>query len=93
MSPDSDRPAPQRPLPPESLGGAPFWAATREKRLVLPWCPACDAPHWYPRGFCPTCLSEDLDWREASGEAHGTTSNRPVTSSGSVSRASRSAAT
>ena len=43
--------------------------ATREQRLVLPWCTACERPHWYPRGFCPVCLSEDIDWRDASGEA------------------------
>jgi len=56
-----------RPLPPESPAGAPFWEATREQRLVLPWCPACEAPHWYPRGFCPTCLSPEIEWRPASG--------------------------
>ncbi len=57
----------ERFAPPESPAGAPFWAASREQRLVLPWCPACEAPHWYPRGFCPTCLAEDVEWREASG--------------------------
>lgn len=63
MAPD---PA-ERTLPPESEAGAPFWAATRERSLVLPWCPSCDSAHWYPRGFCPTCLSEDLEWRVAEG--------------------------
>jgi len=53
--------------PGESVAGAPFWAATRERRLVLPWCAACEAPHWFPREFCPSCLAPDLDWREASG--------------------------
>ena len=69
MSDSTERSAPARPLPPESLAGAPFWEATREQRLVLPWCPACEQPYWYPRGFCPLCLSEDVDWREASGDA------------------------
>lgn len=64
MAPDT---AAERTLPPESPAGAPFWDATREQRLVLPWCPACEAPHWYPRGFCPTCLSEDLEWRASDG--------------------------
>lgn len=53
--------------PAESEAGAPFWAATRDRRLVLPWCPTCEAPHWFPREFCPRCLGTDLDWREASG--------------------------
>jgi uncharacterized OB-fold protein len=69
MAADASRPAPPRPSPPESVAGAPFWAATREQRLVLPWCTSCEQPHWYPRGFCPHCLSEDIDWREASGDA------------------------
>ncbi|CAN5608843.1 Zn-ribbon domain-containing OB-fold protein [soil metagenome] len=63
-SPD---PATARPLPPESEAGRQFWAATRERRFVLPWCEPCDEPHWYPRGFCPGCLSEELDWRESRG--------------------------
>ncbi len=47
--------------------GAPFWAATRERRLVLPWCTTCDRPHWYPREVCPHCLGDAIEWREASG--------------------------
>lgn len=62
-----ERPTPERPVPPESPAGARFWAATREQRLELPWCRVCEAPHWYPRGFCPRCLGEDVDWRPASG--------------------------
>lgn len=58
---------PERPLPPESAAGRPFWDATRERRLVLPWCSDCQAPHWYPRGFCPRCLGSDLEWRPSAG--------------------------
>jgi hypothetical protein len=61
-------PPPTRFEPTESAAGAPFWAATRDRRLVLPWCRACEAPHWFPREFCPHCLGTDLDWREASGQ-------------------------
>ena len=57
----------ERPLPPESAEGAPFWEATRERRLVLPWCDECEAPFWYPRAACPRCLSTAIDWRPASG--------------------------
>ncbi|MEJ7584847.1 MAG: OB-fold domain-containing protein [Acidimicrobiales bacterium] len=53
--------------PEESVAGAPFWAATRERRLVLPWCRVCERAHWFPREFCPFCLGTDLEWREASG--------------------------
>jgi len=53
--------------PPESEAGAPFWAASRVARLDLPWCKSCRRPHWYPREICPFCLSDDLEWRTASG--------------------------
>jgi len=45
----------------------PFWDATREGRLVIQWCSACDRPVWYPREVCPRCLGHDHEWREASG--------------------------
>jgi acetyl-CoA acetyltransferase/uncharacterized OB-fold protein len=53
--------------PPESDAGAPFWEATRARRLVLPWCTACERPHWFPRDACPHCLGDTIVWREASG--------------------------
>jgi len=49
---------------PETL---PFWEGARQHRLMLPWCTACDRPHFYPRAFCPFCLSDALEWRQASG--------------------------
>ena len=53
--------------PPESEVGAPFWEATRERRLELPWCADCARAHWYPREVCPHCHGSDIGWREASG--------------------------
>jgi uncharacterized protein len=46
---------------------APFWEATREQRLVLQWCEACEVSIFFPRAVCPTCLGSDLEWRPASG--------------------------
>ena len=48
----------------------PFFRAAAEGRLVLPKCVPCDTPFFYPRLVCPTCLSDQIDWVEASG--HGT---------------------
>jgi uncharacterized protein len=45
----------------------PYWDATAEGRLVLPRCSACDTVIWYPRGFCPTCASFDVEWVELPG--------------------------
>jgi uncharacterized OB-fold protein len=53
--------------PPESEAGRPFWEATRRRSFELPWCKRCDKPFWYPREFCPSCLSPALEWRVASG--------------------------
>jgi uncharacterized OB-fold protein len=54
--------------PPMSPAGEPFWQATREPRLDLPWCTSCERAIWYPRLTCPDCLGSDLEWRPASGE-------------------------
>lgn len=53
--------------PRASDAAEPYWDATREQRLVLPWCRSCDGPFWYPREVCPRCLSPDVEWRPASG--------------------------
>ena len=34
---------------------------------MLPWCEECGRPHFYPRSLCPHCLSDRLQWRQASG--------------------------
>jgi uncharacterized OB-fold protein len=43
--------------------------ATRDRRLMLPWCTGCERPHWYPREVCPWCLGDAIAWRAASGRA------------------------
>jgi uncharacterized OB-fold protein len=66
VSSSDPAPAPRRFEPGESEAGAPYWHATRERRLELPWCRACERPHWYPREVCPHCLGP-IEWRPASG--------------------------
>jgi uncharacterized OB-fold protein len=56
-----------RTVPEPSEISQPFWDASREQRLVLQRCPHCDRAIWYPRAMCPRCLSEELEWSEASG--------------------------
>ncbi|MEW6776017.1 MAG: OB-fold domain-containing protein [Bdellovibrionota bacterium] len=53
-----------------SAVAAPFWEATKNKKLLLQWCARCERPIHYPREFCPHCLSTELSWRESAG--HGT---------------------
>lgn len=47
----------------------PWWDAAREGRLLLRRCRSCGAVHYYPRTFCPTCWSDDVEWMEAGGRA------------------------
>jgi uncharacterized OB-fold protein len=54
--------------PPISDVAVPFWDATRDERLLLQWCKACEQAIHYPREVCPTCLGDDLEWRESSGQ-------------------------
>ena len=53
--------------PPVAEAAVPYWDATREQHLVLPWCTGCERPHWYPRERCPWCLTDTVEWRPASG--------------------------
>jgi uncharacterized OB-fold protein len=53
--------------PPADAASEPFWDATRDRRLVLPWCTACERALWYPREMCPTCLASAIEWRPAAG--------------------------
>ena len=57
----------ERPEPPVHPLTEPFWDATRERRLVLQWCRACEASIHYPREACPRCFGSDLAWRESTG--------------------------
>ena len=59
--------APTRFEPPLDPELATFWDGTREQTLLIPTCRACGKAFWYPRVTCPSCLSEDLDWRPSTG--------------------------
>ena len=63
----------RKPLPRIGADSAPFWAATREGRLRLPFCEACGRPHLPPGPICPFCLSDAIAWRDASGRGRITT--------------------
>jgi uncharacterized protein len=44
-----------------------FWDAARRGVLRIKHCNACGANHYYPRPFCPTCWSTDVEWIDAAG--------------------------
>jgi uncharacterized OB-fold protein len=57
--------------PPVGADSEPFWDATRDGRLLVQWCTACDQGQFYPRAFCAHCgtgVGVGLEWRQASGQ-------------------------
>src|SRR5690554_2732852 len=58
-----------KPLPVVTEISRPFWEGLQEGRLLLQRCDACEGWVFYPRRHCTHCLSPELSWKEASGEA------------------------
>jgi uncharacterized OB-fold protein len=56
-----------RPVPEVSPILAPFFAAARERRLVVQRCAGCHALRFPPRELCSTCLATDATWETVSG--------------------------
>jgi uncharacterized OB-fold protein len=54
-------------IPPIEPWTAPFWDGTRAGKLLIQHCDACGKNIFYPRLYCPFCLSDQLGWIEASG--------------------------
>jgi|ERR1700741_5079864 uncharacterized protein len=60
-------PSPPGPQPIPTAETAHYWRAALEGRLEIQYCRACARHQFYPRGFCTRCLSDQLDWVQASG--------------------------
>lgn len=56
-----------KPLPVVDPESAPYWAALKERRLILKRCRDCGRHHFYPRALCPHCHSDALEWSDARG--------------------------
>ncbi len=57
----------EAPLPKPTPETRPYWDALRKHELHLQRCGACNEAYFYPRNFCPNCLSSDVAWFQASG--------------------------
>ncbi len=57
----------EKPLPNITENTRKYWEGCRQHKLLLPKCRACDKFFFFPNNFCPHCLSEDVEWLEASG--------------------------
>ena len=66
MSETTEKPAYAKPLPDMRPEGDPFWAGTKEHKLLLP-AGGDGKPFWYPRANTPGTL-EPAQWVESKGE-------------------------
>lgn len=55
-------------LPRPTPESAPFWQGCRDGKLLLQYCGSCGTYQFYPRMICANCMSEQIEWREASGQ-------------------------
>ena len=65
MSETTEKPVWTKPLPDMRPEGDPFWAGTKEHKLLLP-AAADGTPFWYPRANVPGTL-EPAQWVESKG--------------------------
>ncbi len=54
------------PAPPDGVT-APWWEATRERRLTVQRCRTCGTAQHHPRPLCTTCGGGDLTFEDAAG--------------------------
>jgi len=56
-----------KPLPKPTPWSKPFWDGCKRHELLIQNCRDCQKPIFYPKMFCPHCLSKNLEWMKASG--------------------------
>jgi uncharacterized protein len=56
-----------RPLPVITKDTEEFWEAAKKGKLVIQKCQDCMNVQHYPRMFCTSCLSENMEWVETTG--------------------------
>ncbi len=56
-----------KPLPAPSPWSKPFWDGCRNGKLLIQRCGECGRHIFYPKLFCPFCLSRDVQWVESTG--------------------------
>jgi uncharacterized OB-fold protein len=58
-----------KPLPEVSEANKPFFDALTQRRFLVPKCQDCGDYNWVPYPACRSCLSENQEWTEVSGQA------------------------
>jgi uncharacterized OB-fold protein len=58
----------RKPLPTMTPWSAPFWEGCHRGELLVQKCQDCLSFVFYPKLYCPECLSSNLEWVKASGK-------------------------
>ena len=54
-------------FPRTTAATAAFWEGCQNQRLLIQRCVQCGHLQFFPRSICTACMSEDLEWKQASG--------------------------
>ena len=58
----------KKPLPQPTQWSKPFWEGCRKHEFLVQKCQDCHKYIFYPKMFCPDCLSSNLEWVKSSGK-------------------------
>ena len=58
-----------KPVPKPTPETQPYWDGALAGELRIQRCTSCGEFYFYPRPFCPRCLSADVQWVTVSGRA------------------------
>ncbi|HXH21921.1 MAG TPA: Zn-ribbon domain-containing OB-fold protein [Dehalococcoidia bacterium] len=56
-----------KPIPQWTPETQPFWEACKRHELMIQRCQDCSRFYFYPRPYCPHCLSDRTEWTRVSG--------------------------
>ncbi len=71
-----------KPVPVPTRETKPYWEGCKKHELRVQQCTACGHHQFYPRLYCTACMSEKVEWVQASGKGKVlsfTVVYRPVT--------------
>lgn len=57
----------RKPLPQPTPWSKPFWDGCKRHEFLIQRCKDCQRPIFFPKLFCPYCLSPNPEWVKASG--------------------------
>ena len=57
----------KKPLPEPTPWSKPFWEGCKKHELLIQKCQDCREFIFYPKMFCPSCLSSNIGWVRAKG--------------------------